>query len=113
MTHRVTHSVTHSVTIGAGSLRLPSATYTQFFGGVSSAALVSRDGQVWLLPLRGPVAGGLLLKQRNLRGDRVMLATDFLAPLGLGPEAGERGFEVRWVDEAQALLIVGLGATPA
>lgn len=100
--------MTHTVSISGGCLRMPSATYALYLGGVDSAALIKRDGEVLLLPLRGPVAGGLLLKQRNLRGDRVMLAHDFLAQCGLDPLGGEREFSVRWVAEAGALLIEGL-----
>ena len=101
--------MTHSVSVGGGCVRVPSETYELYLGGVASAALIERDGQVFLLPLRGPVAGGLLLKQRNLRGDRTMLASDFLAERGLDPFAAEREFSVRWVAEAGALLIEGLG----
>ena len=32
-----------------------------------------KQNEVWLLPLRGSAAGGLLLKQRNLAGDRSVL----------------------------------------
>lgn len=105
--------MTHTVSIAGGCLRVPSATYALYLGGVDSAALIERDGEVLLLPLRGPVAGGMLLKQRNLRGDRVMLATDFLAQLGLDPFAAEIEFEVRWVAAAGALLIEGLSARRA
>lgn len=66
-----------------------------------------------MLPLSGPVAGGLLLKQRNAAGDRVMLATDFLDARGLGRFSAEREFQVRWVAEAGALLIEGLGPADA
>ena len=101
--------MTHSVRIGGGCVRVPRETYEVYLDGVSSAALIERDGQIFLLPLRGPVAGGMLLKQRNLRGDRVMLANDFLAERGLDPFAAEREFSVRWLTEVGALLIEGLG----
>jgi hypothetical protein len=105
--------MTHRVFIGAGRVLVPHDTYAVYLGGVDSAALIERDNRVLLLPLRGPVAGGMLLKQRNLRGDRVMLATDFLAQLGLDQFAAEVQFEVRWVGEAGALLIQGLHANRA
>ena len=103
--------MTHRVVVGAGRVLVPHETYALYLGGVDSAALIERDGQVLLLPLRGPVAGGMLLKQRNLRGDRVMVASDFLTQLGLDPFAPEIEFEVRWVADAGALLIDGLHAT--
>jgi hydrogenase maturation protease len=37
-----------------------------------------RDDQLWLLPLRGPRSGGLLLKQRNAAGDRAVLVRELL-----------------------------------
>lgn len=103
----------HSVRIGDGRIVVPRATYELYLGGAASAALLERDGQVCLLPLGGPVAGGMLLKQRNLEGDRVLLATDFLAARGLGRFSAEREFQVRWDAEAGALLIEGLGPADA
>ena len=101
--------MTGTVRIGDGRIVLPRATYELYMAGAGSAALIERDGQACLLPLSGPVAGGLLLKQRNAAGDRVMLAEDFLAARGLGRFSPEHEFNVRWVAEAGALLIEGLG----
>ncbi|MDP3224823.1 MAG: hypothetical protein Q8M96_16945 [Rubrivivax sp.] len=100
------------VRIGDGRVRLPRAICDRYFAGASSAALLERDGEVYLVPLAGPSAGGLLLKQTNAQGDRVLLAPDFLAERGLGQFVAERTFDVRWVDEAGALLIEGLGSSP-
>ena len=105
--------MTHSVFVGHGRVLVPRGTYDCYLGGAESAALIERDDQILLLPLRGPVAGGMLLKQRNLRGDRVMLATDFLDRLGWDTFSPETEFEVRWIAEAGALLIQGLGAPRA
>lgn len=101
----------HTVSIGGGRVLVPQATYALYLRGVDAAALIEREGQVLLLPLRGPAAGGLLLKQRNLRGDRVMLATEFLAQIGIDPFAADTEFEVRWLGEAAALQILGLRMT--
>jgi len=103
----------HSVFVGDGRVLLPSATCQQYLSGVLSAALVERDGQVYLVPLSGPSAGGMLLKQRNALGDHVLLATDFLADRGLGRFSAGRDFPVRWVADAGALLIEGLGGATA
>ncbi len=105
--------MSHSVAIGGGRVLVPHETYDLYFGGAGCAALLERDGQALLLPLHGPVAGGLLLKQRNLRGDRVMLASDFLAAHGCDTFAVERTFTVRWLAEAGALLIEGFELTRA
>ena len=101
--------MTHVVLIGDGRVVVPRATYELYLSGVGSAALLERDGEIYLLPLGGPIAGGMLLKQRNLDGDRILLATDFLAERELGRFSPEREFHVRWVAEAGALLIEGLG----
>ncbi len=102
-------AVSATVSIGGGRVIVPHETYELYFGGAACAALIDRDGRTLLLPLQGPVAGGLLLKQRNLRGDRVMLALDFLAEHGCDAFAPERSFDVRWVADAGALLIEGFG----
>ncbi len=104
--------MSHSVSIGDGRVLLRHATYALYLAGAGSAALVERDAGVYLVPLNGPVAGGMLLKQRNLEGDRVLLATDFLAARGLGRFSAEREFSVRWVADAGALLIEGLASSP-
>jgi hypothetical protein len=102
--------VSHTVSIGDGRIVLPRATYETYLASAGSAALVERDAEVYLVPLNGPVAGGMLLKQRNLEGDRVLLATDFLTARGLGRFSAEREFSVRWVADAGALLIEGLAS---
>jgi hypothetical protein len=101
------------IRIGDGRVLLPRAICERHFPGASSAALLERDGEVYLVPLAGPSAGGLLLKQSNAQGDRVLLATDFLAERGLGQFVAERTFDVRWVDDAGGLLIEGLASPPA
>ena len=101
------------VRIGDGRVLLPRAICDRHLAGASSAALLERDGEVYLVPLAGPSAGGLLLKQTNAHGDRALRAPDFLAERGLGQFVAERTFDVRWVDDAGALLIEGLGSPPA
>lgn len=54
----------------------------------SAAVALLREGQLWLLPLRGPQSGGLLLKQRNPAGDRSALIREVLEdriPVGIRP----------------------------
>jgi hydrogenase maturation protease len=62
----------------------------------SAAVALVREGQLWLLPLRGPQSGGLLLKQRTPAGDRSALIRDVLEdriPVGVRPAVwdGEQG----------------------
>lgn len=63
-----------------GYLRLGAALSAAHFpSNVAAAAL--RCGQLWLLPLRGPRNGGLLLKQRNAAGDRAVLVREVLGDI--------------------------------
>ena len=97
------------VSVGNGRILLPHDTYERYLSGIDTAVLLERDGRTYLMPLLGPTAGGMLLKQRNPQGDRVLLATDFLHERGLGPFSDDRQFEVQWDADVSALLINGLG----
>jgi hypothetical protein len=59
-----------------------------------------RGREMWLIPLRGPGAGGLLLKRRNPRGDRSVLLAGIL-PLDVAP-----GLYPAFWDEREAALRV-------
>lgn len=94
-----------SVEISAdGYLRLDSAVAASRFPSDAVAA-VPRDSELWLFPLRGPSSGGLLLKQRNPAGDRVVLVREVL---GDGFPAGVR--TAFWDDEHKALRIPLMGS---
>lgn len=60
-----------------GYLRLSAALSAAHFPAHVAVGAV-RDDQLWLLPLRGPRSGGLLLKQRNAAGDRALLVRELL-----------------------------------
>lgn len=98
----------HQARIGDGRVLLSRRTCERYLAGASSAVLLQRDGRVYLVPLAGPSAGGMLLKQRNAQGDRVLIADEFLAERGFGRFSAEHAFDLRWDDEAGALLIEGL-----
>ncbi len=106
-------AIVHQARIGDGRVLLSRATCERYLAGAGSAVLLEREGLVFLVPLGGPSASGMLLKQRNAQGDRVLLAEEFLAARGLGRFATERSFDLRWVDEVGALLIEGMGQTVA
>jgi hypothetical protein len=59
-----------------------------------------RDGEMWLLPTRGPGGGGFLLKQRNAAGDRAVLVWEAVPP---GTPPGTR--PAVWDAEACALRL--------
>lgn len=85
-----------------GYIRLEAALAASRFPSDAVAAVV-RDDDLWLIPLRGPRSGGLLLKQRNPAGDRATLVREVLAdriPTGVR--------EAFW-DDAQKALRIPLG----
>jgi hypothetical protein len=73
---RADPSIAVEITPG-GDLRLSAEVAAEYFPSHSLVAIL-RGGELWLLPLVGPEGGGLLLKQRNSRGDRSALIRESL-----------------------------------
>lgn len=90
-----------------GYLRLTGNVARRLFPNDSLVALV-RGPEMWLMPTHGTASGGLLLKQRNIHGDRAVLVAEAL---------GERdvfGLRLAFWDQAQGALRVALeGAASA
>ena len=70
------------VEIRAGRLYVPAQTYERVLTGFPAVALLASENAWWLIPLKAG-AGGLQLKQRNARGDRVGEAQEFLRSQGV------------------------------
>lgn len=69
---------------------------------MGTAIVLWRGGELWLMPVSHPGAGGLLLKFRNPRGDRSVLIQEFL------PEDVSSGvYDAVW-DEANGALRIPL-----
>jgi hypothetical protein len=94
-----------SVQLRDGRLHIASEVYERAMPGCPALVLLVRDGQWWLLPLFGG-AGGLQIKIRNARGDRVVEAQEFFRQQGfehghaprefeLVPEPGAGGFRLQ------------------
>ena len=75
--------------------------YEQYFSDTKSAALFQRDEQICLIPLRQE-AGGLLIKLKNMKGDRVIDANEFLRGIGI-TESWSGTAKVEW-DDTQSVL---------
>ncbi|WP_448541569.1 hydrogenase maturation protease [Roseiflexus sp.] len=82
-----------------GYLHLPADLAQRYFPNDALVALVRAD-ELWLLPTRGPAAGGLLLKQRNRQGDRSVLIWEVLSP-----DIRPGRLAARWDDERGMLRI--------
>lgn len=94
--------------VARGSIYLDRELCDVYFPGVSAVAILRREGKVYLVPLAGSAAGGLFLKVRNVRGDRVVHAPEALGSLGFGETSPERLVPVRWNQHLHGLLLEGL-----
>lgn len=92
--------------IRRGTIRLPNALCAEYFGGLHSVALLVRDGDLWIFPVRHAAAGGYLLKVRNSAGDRMIDAIDLFRMNGI-KEDGVYGIEAVW-DQSQMALCLPL-----
>lgn len=89
----------------SGYVRVSAELAARWFPGDSLVA-IRRGHELWLLPLVGHQAGGILLKQRNARGDRAALvweALDAGTDAGETPPTGPRS--ARWDDGNGALRV--------
>ena len=86
-----------------GSLYLSVEFYDQYFKGLGSVVLVNRDKQLLIMPVHNEAGGGILMKIRNARGDRVIHAQEFLAFHGL--EDMDQAVNGQWDSELSALVL--------
>lgn len=101
----------HLVSVVRGNLYLTRETCDIYFPGIQSVALISREDKVMVMPLTQESGGGLLLKIRNVRGDRVIHAQEFFRAQGLVEDFQERTVPVHWSSELAALVIAGIPKT--
>jgi hypothetical protein len=96
------------VQVSLGNLYLDRAVCDHYLRGCEAVALIERDGQVLILPLTPQSGGGLLLKIRNARGDRVVHAQEFFRARSLVETTGLRSYGLWWDAERAALVVDGL-----
>lgn len=87
-----------------GYLILSAETARTYFPA-DTLLVMRRDRELWLLPTRGAAAGGMILKQRNLDGERAVLVREVLED---APVIGGR--PAIW-DARQGVLRVALPAS--
>lgn len=100
------------VTVARGNLYLSRETCESFLPGIQSIALLDREDRVLIVPLTPESGGGLLLKIRNVRGDRVIHAQEFFREKGYLEDFQERIFALDWSDVSAALVLQNLPKTP-
>lgn len=100
-----------SLVVRRGSLYLDRGDYERFFAGLETVILLRREDDFLVLPARGAVAGGLILKLRNSVGDRVVHAAEFFRTQGI-EDSSERSFTFAWSPEQGALVAEGAFRLP-
>ena len=92
------------VRIANGSLYLDADVYDRWFRRVQTVVLLGDANALLMVPVIHTPTGGLLVKIRNARGDRVVHAPEALAGRGL-PADLQGNFPARWDEKAAALRI--------
>jgi len=95
------------IRIARGNLYLSRELCDAYLPNAVSVALLLRGEHILILPLQAQSAGGLLLKQRNARGDRVIHAQEFLRAKGLSEDPEPAASPVIWSPESAALVVQG------
>lgn len=95
-----------TLTVRRGSLYVPRADYDRLFAGLETCILLRRADDLLVLPARGAVAGGFMLKLRNAAGDRVVHAAEFFRANGVDDHE-ERAFTFAWSDAQGGLVAEG------
>jgi len=95
----------HTITIAKGNIYIPLETYETYLKGVEAAALLPHDEGILIYPLIQDSAGGLLLKVKNLQGDRIIHAQEFFRNNNYLESFDETECSVRWITDRAALLV--------
>ena len=96
------------IAIARGNLYIPYETCEKYLKNIEAIALLPHENGILLIPLILDSAGGLLLKVKNLQGDRIIHAQEFFRNNGYLEEFQEKFYEVEWNSERAALLIIGV-----
>lgn len=82
-----------------GYLILPCEIASEYYPEDACVAMV-REDELWVLPIMSSASGGLMMKQRNLQGDRSVLVWEAL------PDDHKSGnFKATWDAENGAMRI--------
>ena len=91
--------------VARGNIYLPREIYDACLAGIDAVALLALFDEVLIVPLTAESGGGLLLKVRNARGDRVIHAQEFFRREGFSETFDERVVSIQWSPERAALVL--------
>ena len=93
----------HQLGFKNGNLYLDSQLYETYFSGIDSVVLIKKVSLVLMMPVQ-QAGGGLLMKIKNAKGDRIVHALEFFQQHGLVIEMDkEIMLDVKWNAEMAAL----------
>ncbi len=95
-----------NVMVARGNLYIPQETHETYLKGVEAVALLPHEEGILIFPLIQDSAGGILLKVRNLQGDRIIHGQEFFRNNGYAETSEEKYCTVRWLPDRAALLIL-------
>jgi hypothetical protein len=95
-------SASARVRIQDGSFYLDAAVYDAYFHGLDALGVLQQGDELALVALRPGGSGGSLVKIRNARGDRVIVARELMRALDLDQQAPIE-LTARWDAELAAL----------
>ena len=95
------------IQVAGGDLLLDHALYERHLRGSASVALVRAADQMMIFPMHAAEHGGLLLKQRNASGDRIVHAQAFFRDNALDDSTAQC-LEAVW-DAQRAALVMNVG----
>lgn len=93
------------VKIARGNIYIPFETYETYLKNIEAVALLPHEKGILLFPLIQQSAGGLILKVKNLKGDRVVHAQEFFRNHGYTETFDEIVCNTVWESERHAILI--------
>jgi len=99
---RHAHVPAERLEIHKGSVRLSREVYDRYFEGKEGALVFVEEAELCIVPI-DQMDGGLLVKQRNLQGDRVISDIEALRADGVQGFTGE--VEARWDSRRSGLCL--------
>jgi hypothetical protein len=93
------------VKIARGNIYIPFETCEIYLKNIEAVALLPHEKGILIFPLIQQSAGGLLLKIKNLQGDRVVHAQEFFRNNGYAETFDEIFCDTVWESERHAILV--------
>lgn len=90
------------ITLKNGNLYLDSELYDTYFNTINAVALLKQESTFLIMPVQ-QAGGGLLLKIKNAKGDRIIHAIEFFQQYIMVTDE-EISLDVEWSSELCALM---------